>query len=444
MNRRRIIIMGAGGRDFHNFNVRFRGDRSFEVVAFTSAQIPYFASRLYPPSLSGKLYSQGIPIHPEEGLARLIDTLAVDEVVFAYSDVSHEYVMHKASEVLAAGADFSLLGPDSTMLRSTLPVISVCAVRTGCGKSPVTRMILDTLKGLGRRPVAIRHPMAYCDLEKQRAQRFAVISDLDSELCTVEEREEYEPLVEKGFTVFAGVDYADVLDMAEAEGDVIVWDGGNNDFPFIRPDLEIVVADALRPGQCDTHHPGETNFRRAEVIIVNKAGEDSMDAVEAISETLAGLNPNAHLIPVKSHVEMYPATGSPLTSLIGRKVLVVEDGPTITHGGMPYGAGLVAAQEHGCTVVSPWPHARGSLKALRTKYPHIGDVLPAVGYGPEQLRDLEATIGATPCDAVVFATPVDLVKLIKIKKPAYRVRYEIRELHGDALASLVTGFVKDI
>jgi len=436
------MIMGAGGRDFHNFNVAYRDNKAYEVVGFTAAQIPNIGGRVYPPRLAGRLYPDGIRIYEEGRLTELIHALKVDTVVFAYSDVSHEYVMHRASEALAAGADFKLLGPDRTMLKSRRPVISVCAVRTGCGKSPVTLKLLKILKRHGRRPVAIRHPMAYCDLGGQRAQRFAALQDLDAHTCSIEEREEYEPIVAQGFSVFAGVDYADVLSLAESEGDVIVWDGGNNDFPFIRPDLEIVVADALRPGHERLFHPGETNFRRADVVVVNKVDNESLRGLNEIRYALRELNPAARLIPAESPVEMVQVTPVKPMSLKGKKALVIEDGPTITHGGMSYGAGVVAARKAGASPVSPWPGAAGSLLEVKTKYPHVKDVLPAMGYGKEQLRELESTIAKAHCDAVVVATPVDLARLIKIKKPVFRVSYGIKEKGRLTLAGVVKEFLE--
>lgn len=444
MKVRRVIIMGAGGRDFHNFNVCCRDNPAYNVVAFTAAQIPFIADRVYPPSLAGRLYPRGIPIHLEDDLASLIRTLEADLVVFAYSDVTHEYVMHKASEALAAGADFLLLGPDSTMLKSSLPVISVCAVRTGAGKSPVTRRLMDILRRSGRRPVAVRHPMAYCNLERQRAQRFSNLAELDSQSCTVEEREEYEPLIENGFNVYAGVDYRTVLDMAEGEGDVIVWDGGNNDFPFIRPDLEIVVADALRPGHGTMYHPGETNLRRADVVLVNKVSSDSSDGLKEIRLIVKRLNPGARIIVAESPVAISPVTPAAFLSLRGKKVIVVEDGPTVTHGGMAFGAGAVAAKQSGAKIIDPWPYARGSFRKVRAQYPHLREVLPAMGYSKKQLGDLAATIRAAPCDAVVIATPVNLTKLMRIEKPVFRVTYSIKEKGGLTLSKVVGEFLGKI
>ncbi len=442
MKPKNVLIMGAGGRDFHNFNVIFRDDPTYNVAAFTATQIPYIEKRTYPASLAGKLYPQDIPIFPEEKLPGLIKSLHIDEVVFSYSDVAHMDVMHKASEVLALGADFSLLGPDSTMLKSSVPVISVCAVRTGSGKSPVTRRLLEILRLLGRRPVAIRHPMAYCDLEKQRLQRFSTFEELDALACTVEEKEEYEPIVEMGFTVFAGVDYEAVLREAEKEADIIVWDGGNNDFPFIRPDLEVVVADALRPGHGMSYYPGETNLRRADVVIINKVGSATTEAVAWIKRNIKAVNPKARIVTAESPVRILMTTHK-APSLEGQRVVVVEDGPTITHGGMGYGAGVVAAREAGATVVSPVRYAVRTLKETLEKYGHIKDVLPAMGYSQEQLDDLAATINAVPCDALVFATPVNLMRLIKVNKPAYRVSYEIKEKGRTTIEAIVKGFLKN-
>ena len=441
MKPKNVLIMGAGGRDFHNFNMVFRDNPAYKVVAFTATQIPYIEKRTYPPLLAGKLYPKGIPIYAEEKLPELIKSLNVDVVVFSYSDVAHVDVMHKASEVLALGADFELLGPDSTMLKSSLPVISVCAVRTGSGKSPVTRRLLEVLRSFGRRPVAIRHPMAYCDLEKQRLQRFSNFEELDSIACTIEEKEEYEPIVELGFTVFAGVDYEAVLKEAEKEGDIIVWDGGNNDFPFVKPDLEIVVADALRPGHGMSYYPGETNLRRADVVIINKVSSKTTKAVAQIRRNIKSANPKARVLTAESPVKILMAThGAP--PLQGQRVVVVEDGPTMTHGGMGYGAGFVAAREAGAKVVSPVEYATGTLKETVKKYGHIKDILPAMGYSPEQLDDLAETINAVPCDALVFATPVNLMRLIKVNKPAYRVSYEIKEKGRQTVETIVEEFLK--
>lgn len=439
---RTVIIMGAGGRDFHNFNVFFKDNPDYKVAAFTATQIPFIERRTYPPPLAGNLYPKGIPIYPEEMLSELIFSLKADVVVFSYSDVSHEFVMHTASKVMALGTDFILLGPDSTMLKSRLPVISVCAVRTGSGKSPVTRKLLKILRALGRRPVAIRHPMAYCDLEKQAVQRFSSVEELDRMSCTVEEKEEYEPIVTRGFTVYAGVDYGAVLKEAEKEADIIIWDGGNNDFPFIRPDLEIVVADALRPGHSLSYYPGETNFRRADVIVVNKVSEASRAGLTAIRRMAREVNPGARVIPARSPVKIDALSPDARGSLKGRQVLVIEDGPTTTHGGMSFGAGMVAAKAAGARIVSPVPYAAGTLRAAFSKYPHLKYALPSLGYSPGQLNDLETTIDRTPCEAVMFATPVDLTRLIKIKKPAYRVTYDIQEIGRPTLRAVLSEFLK--
>jgi len=439
---RRVVIMGAGGRDFHNFNTVFRNDPAYDVVAFTAAQIPFIARRVYPASLAGRLYPKGIPIRPESELTDIIRTKKAGLVVFAYSDIRHEELMHKASAVLASGADFIMLGPGSTFLRSRRPVISVTAVRTGCGKSPATRKILGILKRMGSRAVAIRHPMAYCDLERQRAQRFANMADMDAMSCTIEEREEYEPIVGAGFTVYAGVDYAEILTMAEREAEVIVWDGGNNDFPFIRPDLDIVVADALRPGHGTMYHPGETNLRRADVVLINKAGPGTSEGVRKIRASLKRLNPSARVIAAESAVTMSPAQPGAPVALRGSSALVVEDGPTLTHGGMDIGAGIVAARKAGAIPVDPRPYAVGSIRDTFSKYPHLKNVLPAMGYSPVQRMELEKTISRTPCDVVVFATPVDLARLVRLDKPAYRVTYSIREKGGLTLSKVVRGFME--
>jgi len=440
---RRVVIMGAGGRDFHNFNVVFRDDPAYDVVAFTAAQIPFIARRVYPASLAGRLYPKGIPIRPESELANIIRTKRAGMVVFAYSDIPHEELMHKASAVLASGADFMMLGPDSTSLRSRRPVISVTAVRTGCGKSPATMKILGILRRMGKSAVAIRHPMAYCDLERQRAERFASMADMDAMSCTIEEREEYEPIVGAGFAVYAGVDYAEILRMAEREAEVIVWDGGNNDFPFIRPDLDIVVADALRPGHETRYHPGETNLRRADVVLINKAGPGTAEGVRNIRASVNGLNPSARVITAESAVTMYPASPGTPDTLRSRRVLVIEDGPTLTHGGMEIGAGTVAAIKAGARPVDPRPYAVGTIRDTFRKYPHLKGVLPAMGYSPAQRTELEKTIKKTPCDAVVFATPVDLARLVRLNKPAYRVTYSIKERGGLTLSRVVREFMED-
>jgi predicted GTPase len=432
----RIIIMGAAGRDFHNFNTVFRDDPQCRVVAFTATQIPNIEGRRYPPELAGKLYPEGIPIFAESELPRLIGELGADQVVFAYSDVSHETVMHKASLVLACGPDFRLIGPAATMLKAKVPVVSVCAVRTGAGKSQTTRAVARILRGKGRRVVAVRHPMPYGDLVKQRVQRFATLEDLERHHCTIEEREEYEPHVVAGGVIYAGVDYGAILAEAEKEADVILWDGGNNDLPFYRPDLEIVVADPHRPGHERTYHPGEANLRRAHVIVINKVDSASPEGIDAVRRSIRELNPAARVIDAAS-----PLFVDGAEQILGRRVLAVEDGPTLTHGGMKYGAGVLAALRHGAAeVVDPRPYAVGTLAQTFERYPGIGTLLPAMGYGDEQVRDLEATIARTPCDLVLIATPVDLRRLLRIDKPALRVGYELQEIGKPDLAEVLARF----
>jgi predicted GTPase len=416
--------MGAAGRDFHDFNVVFRDDPASEVVAFTATQIPNIEGRSYPRELAGPRYPQGIPIHPEADLARLIRELKADEVIFAYSDVSHEAVMHKASLVLAAGADFRLLGPKGSMLKSKVRVVSVCAVRTGSGKSQTTRRLVRLLRGWGKRVVVIRHPMPYGDLLRQRVQRFATFEDLDKHECTIEEREEYEPHLKAGSVVFAGVDYGAILAEAEKEADVILWDGGNNDLPFYVPDLEIVVADPHRPGHERTYHPGEANLRRAQVVVINKIDTATPEGVATVRASIRELNPNAIVVDAASPIQVTePET------IRGKRVLAVEDGPTLTHGEMKYGAGVLAAHKHGAAeVVDPRPYAVGSIARTFQAYPGIGPLLPAMGYGDEQIHDLEQTIARTPADLVLIATPIDLRRVVKIEKPALRVSYELEEI----------------
>ncbi|HCJ10425.1 MAG TPA: GTPase, partial [Clostridiales bacterium] len=411
--------MGAAGRDFHNFNVFFRTNPAFEVVAFTATQIPNIEGRVYPAELAGELYPEGIPIHAEEELPRLIKDLGVDQVVFAYSDVSHEYVMHKASTVLAAGADFVLQGPQATMLESKKPVVAVCAVRTGSGKSQTTRRVSEILKDAGKKVAVVRHPMPYGDLVRQAVQRFAVYDDLDRHECTIEEREEYEPHLDRGSVVYAGVDYEAILRRAEEEADVILWDGGNNDVAFYRPDIYITVADPHRPGHETAYHPGETNLRLADVVVINKVDTARPEDVAAVRQSIAAANPEAVVIEAASPVTL-SGDGE---SLRGRKVLVVEDGPTLTHGEMPYGAGTIAARRHGAELVDPRPYAVGSIAETFRKYPHIGPLLPAMGYGSSQVGELAETIAKTPADVVVIGTPIDLRRVIELSKPAVRVRY---------------------
>ena len=416
--------MGAAGRDFHNFNTVFRDDPSFEIVAFTATQIPNIDGRRYPPELAGARYPKGISIHPESDLARLIRELKVDQVIFAYSDVSHETVMHKASLVLARGADFRLIGPKRSMLKASVPVVSVCAVRTGAGKSQTTRRVVRILRGRGRRVVAVRHPMPYGDLRRQRVQRFARAEDLEAQRCTIEEREEYEPHIAAGCVVYAGVDYAAILAQAEKEADVLVWDGGNNDLPFYVPDIEIVVADPHRPGHERTYHPGEANLLRAHVVVINKVDSAPREAVEAVRRSIRELNPQAVVVEAAS-----PITVEDAERIRGRRVLAIEDGPTLTHGGMKFGAGVLAAMRYGAAeIVDPRPYAVGSLLRTFESWPGIGPLLPAMGYGEEQVRDLETTVARTPADLVLVATPVDLRRVIRIDRPALRVGYELQEV----------------
>ncbi|MEM2870061.1 MAG: cyclic 2,3-diphosphoglycerate synthase [Thermoplasmata archaeon] len=430
--------MGAAGRDFHNFNIAFRNDPSHQVVAFTATQIPDIAGRVYPPVLAGPLYPEGIPIHPEEELPKLIKRHKVDEVIFAYSDISHVELMHKASMVLALGADFRLMGTTPTMLRSRLPVISVCAVRTGAGKSQTTRAISRILKERGYRVVAIRHPMPYGDLSRQVAQRFASFEDMDREDCTIEEREEYEPHIANGVVVFAGVDYEKILHMAEKEADVIIWDGGNNDTSFYHSDLHIVIADPFRPGHEVTYHPGETNLRMADVVIINKVDTADGENVEIVRRNIRAVRPGAIIIDA----------ASPLTvegdgkKIQGKRVLVVEDGPTVTHGGMKFGAGFIAAREFGAAeIVDPRPYAIGSIKSTYEAYPHLGTILPAMGYTDPQCEELEQVINSAPCDLVISGTPIDLSRAIKVKKPIVRVRYELQEIGKPDLKEVMDKFI---
>ncbi len=421
---RRIVIMGAGGRDFHNFNVVYRDDPNVEVVAFTAGQIPGIADRVYPASLAGPRYPNGIPVQSEAKLAELIRRESVDEVVFAYSDVSHKHVMHQASRVLASGADFTLLGPRSTMLTSTKSVVAVCAVRTGAGKSQASRRVGEVLRGAGLRVVLIRHPMPYHDLEAMRVQRFESIADIDRSNPTIEEREEYERAIRSGFVMYAGVDYAAILELAETEADVIVWDGGNNDFSFVRPDLLIVVVDPLRAGHELAYHPGEANLLMADVVLVNKLDSASADQLRELMADVTMANPSAAVIRAASPVSL--AEGP---SLMGKRVLVVEDGPTVTHGGMPWGAGTVAARQGGAREqIDPRRWAVGSIAETLRRYPHIGPVLPAMGYSADQLRELETTINAVDCDVVIAGTPVDLARLITCRHPIRQTSYELREV----------------
>ena len=433
MARIRVLIMGAAGRDFHNFNTFFRDNERYQVVAFTATQIPNIEGRVYPPELAGKLYPEGVPIYPEAELVDLIQEHAIDQVVFSYSDVSHEYVMHKASEVLVAGADFRLMGSRNTMLESNKPVVAVCAVRTGSGKSQTTRHVCDILQAMGHKVVAIRHPMPYGNLVAQKVQRFAEYSDLDEHECTIEEREEYEPHIDRGIVVYAGVDYEAILRQAEQEADVVVWDGGNNDLPFYRPDLHIVVADPHRAGHELRYYPGESNLRAADVVVINKIDTADLSNIAQVRENVRKVNPEAVIVEAAS-----PIFVDDPSTIQGKRVLVVEDGPTLTHGEMAYGAGAVAARRYGAAaVVDPRPYAVGSIAETFKKYPTTGPVLPAMGYGEDQIRELEETINATPCDLVIIGTPIDLRRIIDIKPPADRVRYELQIIGQPTLAGIL-------
>jgi predicted GTPase len=436
MKRIRTIIMGAAGRDFHVFNTYFRDNDLYEVVAFTATQIPNIEGRKYPPILAGNLYPNGIPIYPESELESLIGEYKVNQVVFAYSDVSHEEVMHKASRVLSSGADFRLMGPKSTMIKSTKPVVSVGAVRTGVGKSQTTRRVCEILKDMGKKVVAIRHPMPYGDLSKQICQRFATYEDLNRHKCTIEEREEYEPHIDMGIVVYAGVDYGVILKEAEKEADVIVWDGGNNDFPFYHTDMHIVLVDPHRPGHEVKYHPGETNLRMADVVVINKIDTASPEGIDAVRRSIEEVNHKAQVVEAAS-----PIFVDDPAKIKGKKVLVVEDGPTLTHGEMTYGAGYVAAKKFGAScIIDPRPYAVGSIKETYAKYTHLSVILPAMGYGEAQIKELEETINRAECDAVVVGTPIDLGRIMKIDKPAVRVRYRLQEIGSPTLEDVLQKF----
>ncbi|MFZ3152019.1 MAG: cyclic 2,3-diphosphoglycerate synthase [Anaerolineaceae bacterium] len=434
MRRIRTIIMGAAGRDFHNFNTFYRDNDKYEVVAFTATQIPNIEGRKYPAELAGKLYPNGIDIYPEVELPELIKKFNVEEVVFAYSDVPHTYVMHKASEVIALGPAFRLMGSKATQVKSTKPVVSVCAVRTGSGKSQTTRKVASILIGMGYKVAAIRHPMPYGDLVKQKVQRFATYEDLDKYECTIEEREEYEPHIDNGVIVYAGVDYEAILREAEKEADIILWDGGNNDFSFYVSDLLIVVADPHRPGHEIQYYPGETNVRMADVFVINKVDTANPDNVIAVRENLFNLNPNAVVVEAAS-----PIFVDDPEAIRGKRVLVIEDGPTLTHGGMAFGAGFVAARRFGAAeIVDPRPFAVGSIVETYKKYPGTGKILPAMGYGEQMIKDLEQTIENADVDMVVIGTPIDLTRVMKITKPSQRVRYELEEIGKPTLTDILT------
>jgi predicted GTPase len=432
----RILVMGAAGRDFHNFNVLFRRDPGVEVVAFTATQIPNIAGRKYPPELAGELYPNGIPIYDEKELSELIKRFQIDEVIFSYSDVSHEYVMHKGCEALAAGADYRLISPVSTMLSAKKPVVSICAVRTGSGKSQTTRKVADILKSSRKKVCVIRHPMPYGDLVAQRVQRFATLEDLDRYNCTIEEREEYEPHIARGVVVFAGVDYQAILEEAEKEADIIVWDGGNNDTPFYKSDLEIVVADPHRPGHELSYYPGEVNLRRAQVIIINKIDSASFEGINRVRTNIRRVNPSAIVVDAAS-----PIFVEDPGIIYNKKVLVIEDGPTLTHGEMKYGAGILAAQKFAAKeIVDPRPYAVNSIAETFRIYPDIGTLLPAMGYGKKQMQDLEETINRSECDVVIIATPIDLRRIVKFNKPAIRVQYELQTIGSPSLEEVLKRF----
>ncbi len=433
----RMLIMGAAGRDFHDFNVYWKKRDDIKVVAFTAAQIPDIDGRRYPPELAGPRYPEGIPIHAEEELEELIDAHRIDMVSLAYSDVTHEYVMHQAARGSAAGAAFCLLGAGQTMIASSRPVIAVCAVRTGCGKSQASRRVAQILRDEGRRVAVVRHPMPYGDLRKQVCQRFAALEDLDRHACTIEEREEYEPHLAAGSIVFAGVDYEQILRQAEAEADVILWDGGNNDTAFFLPNLQIVVVDPHRPGHETAYYPGETNLRLADVVVVNKVGTADAANVERVEANVRAANPRARIVRADS-----PVTVEDASAIEGKRVLVVEDGPTLTHGEMAYGAAHVAARRWGAAeIVDPRPHAVGSLRGVYEKYGHLSDVLPAMGYGERQRKELEATINASPCDLVLIGTPIDLGHLLELDKPSQRVGYELKEHEPDVLPTRIAAAI---
>ena len=437
MSREKIIIIGAAGRDFHNFNCVYRDNEKYEVIAFTAAQIPDIDGRAYPPELAGKLYPNGIPIEAEDELPRLIAEHDVETCVFSYSDIAHEDVMHKAAMVNACGADFKMLGERLTQIKSSKPVIAICAVRTGCGKSQTTRRVSEHLQAAGLKVAAIRHPMPYGDLAKQAVQRFATLEDLQKHDCTIEEMEEYEPHIVRGNVIFAGVDYEAILREAEKEADIILWDGGNNDTPFYKPDLHIVVADPHRAGHELTYYPGETNVRLADVVVINKVVEAQFEQIEEVRDNVRSINPDCVIIEAAS-----PLTVDHPELILGKKVLVVEDGPTLTHGGMTYGAGVIAALRCGAAdLVDPRPWVTGKLAETFEIYPEIGALLPAMGYGDQQIKDLEKTINAVDCDTVVIGTPIDLTRVVDIDKPVARVGYDLQEIGSPDLRDLLAKFI---
>jgi len=443
MSKRKIIIIGAAGRDFHNFNVFYRNNQSYDVVAFTAAQIPDIADRKYPASLAGSLYPEGIPIHAQDELERLIVDLDADECVFSYSDVPYSFVMGLGARVNAAGADFTMMGHKNTMLKSTKPVIAVGAVRTGCGKSQTSRRIAEVLMGHGLKVIAVRHPMPYGDLEAQKVQRFASISDLTKYNCTIEEMEEYEPHIARGNVIYAGVDYEAILRAAECDPngcDVILWDGGNNDFPFYRPDLMVAVTDPHRPGHELSYYPGEVTLRLADVVVINKIDSADFENIQTVRRSIQKVNPSATVIEAASMISVEdPGV------IRGKRVLAIEDGPTLTHGEMKIGAGVVAARRFGATeIVDPRPYVVGKLAETFSIYPNIGSVLPAMGYGEEQMRDLSATIDRTDCDSVIVATPIDLARVVKISKPNTRVEYSLQEIGHPDMEDVLKDFINKI
>ncbi|HHY43868.1 MAG TPA: GTPase [Coprothermobacter sp.] len=431
--KKKVIIMGAAGRDFHNFNVFFRDNDEYEVVAFTATQIPNIEGRKYPTELAGSLYPNGIDIYPESQLDELIKKFDVDLVVFSYSDVPHEYVMHRASQAMVAGASFMLLGPKQTMVESSKPVIAVCASRTGSGKSQTTRRVVEILREIGKKVVVVRHPMPYGDLVAQKVQRFATYDDLDYHKCTIEEREEYEPHIDRGAVVYAGVDYEAILRQAEQEADVVIWDGGNNDFPFYKPDLMITVVDPHRPGHEITYHPGEVNVRMADVVVINKEDTANFEDIEEVRENVRQVNPKAIFIDAAS-----PLFVQDVANIANKRVVVVEDGPTLTHGGMSYGAGYIAAIKYGATeIVSPKPYAVGTIAETYEKYGQVEEVLPAMGYSEQQIKDLEETLNRVPADVIVSGTPINISRLVKVNKPIVRVMYELEEIGKPTLKDVI-------
>ena len=433
-----VLIMGAAGRDFHNFNTYFRNKAEYNVVGFTATQIPNIEGRTYPKELAGKLYPKGIPIYPESDLTELIRDKKIDLVVFSYSDVPHEYVMHKGSEVLAAGANYLLLGPKDTQIKSKKPLISICAVRTGSGKSQTTRRVEDILVGMGKKVVAIRHPMPYGNLLEQKVQRFATMEDLVKQKCTIEEREEYEPHIKRNVVIYAGVDYEAILRQAEKEGDIVLWDGGNNDFSFYKSDLEIVVADPHRAGHEIKYHPGEVNLRSADVIVINKEETATLENINAVRENIRKFNPKAIVVDGAS-----PFFSGDADKVSGKRVLAIEDGPTLTHGEMSYGAAVLFSIKYGASeLVDAKEFAKGTIKGVYEKYKQVHNYLPAMGYSPKQVKDLEATINSTPADVVVSGTPIDLTKIVKINKPLINVKYELQEIGKPDLTDILAKFVK--